>query len=143
MDKISAQRTADTCEQRPARSEHTNADTKAHTKAHTSARPTTHHGHAPSHTSTHPHPSLTHTLSAPELVGRQDPRLRELHRQLHPHLSPLRPLALCLPLALDLVELQARQPDKLRLAIAMARRGTAIRPMRRRQSLGNVLLASH
>ena len=30
------------------------------------------------------------------------------------------PLALHLPLAPDLVELQARQPDKLRLAIAVA-----------------------
>ena len=58
----------------------------------TDTLPATHDTHAP---------PLTHTRSAPELVGRQDPRLRELHRQLRPRLSPLRPLALHLPLAPD------------------------------------------
>ena len=56
------------------RNEHTNADTKAHTKAHTSTDQPTNQPHTQP---TNPPPSLTR--SAPELVGRQDPRLRELH----------------------------------------------------------------
>jgi hypothetical protein len=61
------------------RNEHTNADTKAHTNegAH-QHRPTNQPtSHTRNSAPTTPPPSLTR--SAPELVGRQDPRLRELH----------------------------------------------------------------
>ena len=64
----------------------------------------------------HANASLTSRSEA--LVSRHDALLRQLHRPLRPCLRLLRALALQVAFAPDLVELQAREADVLRLAVS-------------------------